>query len=311
MSVGRDSVPVAVIGGGPAGLTAGIYLARAGLGPVVLERGLPGGQVALTFRVENYPGFPEGLSGPELASRLESQARRLGAQLETAEVERVELGEGGFVLRLEPEGTLRARAVVVASGSRPRRLGVPGEEALGGRGVSYCATCDGPLFSGRDVVVVGGGDSALEEALYLARHARQVTVVHRRGQLRAAAVIQQRARAHPRIRLLLNAVVEEVLGDDAVAGVRVRDLSGGGSRELKAEGVFIYIGGLPNTGFLPPEVRRDSAGYLLTGDDLQTSLSGLFAAGDVRQKRLRQVATAVGDGALAALGAQRFLEGLD
>jgi thioredoxin reductase (NADPH) len=306
-----QSCHVAVVGGGPAGLTAAIYAARAGLDVVVLERGVSGGQVFSTFAIENYPGFPGGIAGPELASRMEEQARAWGARIEMSEVGRLELPAGppgGMFRLMASKMSLQAQAVVVASGQRPRWLGVPGEERLRGRGVSYCATCDGPLFRDRRLIVVGGGDSAAEEALFLARYARQVTIVHRRAGLRAVHQLQERARRHERIGFLLESAVEEITGADRVEAARVKHLPSGRVESVPCDGVFIYIGGLPNSGFLPDEIRRDAFGYVITDDRLATSVPGVFAAGDVRAAHLRQVTTAVGDGALAAVSAQRYVE---
>lgn len=236
---------------------------------------------------------------------MEEQARAWGTRIEATEVERLEAG-GAFRLAAG-ERSFWASAVIVASGQRPRLLGVPGEERLRGRGVSWCATCDGPLYRGRRVLVVGGGDSAVEEALFLARYAAQVTIVHRRGELRAVHHLQERARRHERVALALDSVVEEIAGGDRVEAVTVKHLPSGRVDRVLCDGVFIYIGGVPNGGFLPDEVRRDASGYIITDNSLATSLPGVFAAGDVRATPLRQVTTAVGDGALAAVSAQRYL----
>lgn len=304
-----EEIDLVIIGGGPAGLTAGLYAARARLGCAILEKMIPGGLAATTHLIENYPGFPEGIGGMELALKIEEQARRFGARVEIEEVERVGLVDGGFEVKTNL-GEWRSRGIIVASGGRPRRLGVPGEELFVGRGVSYCATCDGAFFRDRVVAVIGGGDSALEEALFLTRFAKKVRVIHRRGELRATKLLQERARGNDRIELVLNSVVEEIHGEGTVKGVTVRDVGTNERRELQVDGLFVYVGFGPNTEFLPPEVRTDEAGFVLTNERLETSVPGMFAAGDVRVKSVRQVATAVGDGALAAVNAGQYIESL-
>ncbi len=313
MSGEAERYDVVVVGGGPAGLTAGLYAARARLRVVVLEKELPGGQIATTSEVENYPGF-ESIAGPDLAARFQQQAEHQGARLVMTEVTALRLGSGGNGAPPEHTvvtvgGEFRAPAVIVASGSSPRRLGVPGEDRLRGRGVSYCATCDGPFFADREVVVVGGGDSAFQEALFLVRFCRKVTIVHRRESFRAQPVLVERARADERVRFVTGAVVEEVLGGETVEAVRLRDTATGRQWELACAGVFPFIGHDPNTGFLPPEVPRDAAGRLLAGEDTRTSVPGVFAAGDVRPKALRQLTTAVADGSTAAMAAEHHLTG--
>ncbi|MEW6547097.1 MAG: thioredoxin-disulfide reductase [Bacillota bacterium] len=304
----RDIHDVVILGAGPAGLTAAIYAGRARLDTVVIDRGVPGGQVATTDMVENYPGFPEGVSGVELARLMSEQAERFGVRTEMAEVE--SLSRDGDLWRVETsEGPYLGRAVIVATGTRPRELGVPGEKELRGRGISYCATCDGAFFRDKPVVVVGGGDSAVSEAEFLTRFASQVTIVHRRGELRAARSLQERVLDNPKIRVRWNSVVAAFLGQDGLQRVRLRDVNTGAESELEAEGAFIYIGLLPNTAFLSGVVPLDEGGYLITDDAMALPAPGLFAAGDVRQKRLRQVATAVGDGAVAAMAAEEYIVG--
>ncbi len=303
--MGAETRDLIVIGGGPAGLTAALYAARGGLATAVLEPGLPGGQVANVHRIENYPGFPDGVSGPELAERLERQARTHGAEILAAGVEAVRLEERRKVV-LTAAGEFAARCLIVATGALPRQLGVPGEQRYRGRGVSYCATCDGAFFRGRDVVVVGGGNAAVEEALFLTRFARRVTIVHRRDRLRAAEVARRRAQASPQIAFRWNAVVTAIEGDDdRVHGVRLRTPEG--ETFLPADGVFIYIGADPVTGFLGNALELVEGGYLKAGEDTATSFPGVFAAGDVRAKTLRQVVTAAADGAVAAAAAERYL----
>lgn len=298
-----------IIGGGPAGLTAALYGARGGLDTVVLEMGAPGGQAGLTDRIENYPGFPEGITGLELAMKFAEQAQRFGARLETATVQGVDF-TGPIKKVLSSSGTFEARAVIIASGAHPRPLGVPGEEEFRGRGVSYCATCDGAFFRDKKVAVIGGGDSAVEEAIFLTRFASQVTIIHRRDTLRAAKILQERARDNPKISFAWNTVVTRIKGGEKVEGLELKDVGSGAVREEAFDGVFIFIGLEPNTAFLQGVVTLDAQGYIVTREDLATSVPGVFAAGDVRVKEFRQVSTAVGDGAVAAMAAERYLASL-
>ncbi len=296
-----------IIGAGPAGLTAAIYAARARLSALVLEKAIPGGQIATTNEIENYPGFDR-IMGPDLAARMQEQAEAQGARLEFAEVTAVEL-DGPVKTAHTPAGAFRGRAVIIATGSEPRRLGVPGEDRLRGRGVSYCATCDGAFFQDKEVIVVGGGDSAFQEGTFLTRYARKVTIVHRRDAFRAQRALVDKARRDPRIAFILNAAVDEILGDQRVEAVRVRDLKTGEVREVPAQGVFPYVGHAPNSAFLPAAVQKDGQGRVLAGEDTRTGLAGVFAAGDIRPKMLRQIATAVADGATAAMAAEHYLTG--
>lgn len=293
-----------VVGGGPAGLTAAIYGARAGLDTAVIERGQMGGQMATAHRVANYPGFPDGIEGAELAARMYEQARCLGAEFLVGEA-------GGQDLDLaSPVKTVaghRARRVVLATGARPRRLGIPGEERLLGRGVSYCATCDGPFFRGRRVMVIGGGDSAVSEALFLAKVASQVIVVHRRDRFRAAPALVEGLLTLGNVETMMGRIPVEIEGDDVVRAVAVRDPAGGPPEKVEVDGVFIYVGLDPETGFLEGQVDLDRDGYIITDTAMRTRLPGVYAAGDVRAKELRQVVTATADGALAAMTAERDL----
>jgi len=298
---------VLIVGAGPAGLTAAIYASRSGLKTVVYEKGFPGGLATVTDRIDNYPGFPEGISGMELGRLLEKQAIRFGALLQSAEVTRLWRGDGS--IHAEVKGSrITAGAAIVATGSVPRKLGVPGEVELTGRGVSYCATCDGPLYKDKVTAVIGGGDSALQEALFLTRFASHVPVIHRRDELRGAAVLQDEVRANPRVELVLNKAIQRIEGDDGATGVLVRDKASGEETVVPADAVFIYVGYDPSVGFLGEEFRRSDSGFLLTDSDLRTSVPGVFAAGDVRQKILKQVVTAAGEGALAAIQAYSYLE---
>lgn len=298
---------VLVIGGGPAGLTAGIYAGRGQLDVVIVERGLPGGQIAQTEEVENYPGFPEPVSGPELAQRMVAQAERFGAKIVMDEVESLTRTGDGFLVR-GYERDYAAKAVIIATGANPRRLGVPGEDTFYGRGVSTCATCDGFFYRGKHVVVVGGGDAAVEEGLFLTKFADSVTIVHRRDALRANKVAQERAFANPKVRFVWNTVVDEVLGDDGrVVGVRTRDVATGATGSIEADGVFVYVGHVPNTGYLQGSVALNAHGYVDVRDEIFTDVEGVFAAGDVADEVYRQLSTSVGAGTRAAMAAERWL----
>ncbi|MGB9803423.1 thioredoxin-disulfide reductase [Desulfofundulus sp.] len=297
---------VAIIGGGPAGLTAGIYSARAKLKSLLIERGMTGGLAATTEFIENYPGFSEGIGGPELMTRMEAQARRFGLEIVNSNVEAIRKENLHFIINTE-DTEIVARTVIVATGAQPQRLQVRGEETFYGRGVSYCATCDGAFFKDKHVAVVGGGDAAVEEAMFLTKFASRVFIIHRRGELRATRILQERARQNPRLQFIWYSVVDEIMGRETVSGVRIKDVRTGQTSELPVEGVFIYIGYSPNSSLVKELVKLDEQGYILTDANMHTSCPGLFAAGDVRQKSLRQVVTAVADGAIAAVSAEKYL----
>lgn len=314
MGAPASDLDVAVVGGGPGGLTAGIYAARAGLKATVFESAVFGGQAASTDLVENYPGFPEPIAGAELAENMRRQAERCGCGLASSGVSGLErAGDGpgaGWTLRTD-SGPVSALTVVAASGARPARLGVPGEEKFWGRGISCCATCDGAFFRGREVVVVGGGDTAVKEAAFLTRFASHVTLVHRRDRLRAGHANRERlAAAGGKVTLRLESRVVGILGGEKVSGVRLEHVRTGERAELACEGVFLFVGFLPNSDWLPPEVKRNERGYVLTDEDMATSAPGVFACGDVRSKPFRQIVTACGEGALAAHSAQDHIERL-
>lgn len=297
---------VIIIGAGPAGLTAGMYAARGGLSTVILELAMPGGQAASTEKIENYPGFPEGINGFDLMNSFHKQAQTFGVEFIFEEVLKLDLK--GKVKKIQTHSqVLEARSIIIAAGSKPRLLGVPGEEHFRGRGVSYCATCDGAFFRGKTVVVVGGGDAALEEGMYLTKFAEQVIIVHRREGFRASQIAVKRAKANPKIKFELNAVVEEIMGSENVQGVRIKDVRSGEIREIPADGVFIYVGTDPNAQFIKGEIETNAQGYIITNSLLQTNIEGVYAAGDIRNTPLRQVATAVGDGALAAVEVEKYL----
>ncbi|HEY2473997.1 MAG TPA: thioredoxin-disulfide reductase [Candidatus Cybelea sp.] len=301
---------VIVIGSGPAGLTAAVYAARANLRPLVLAGGLYGGQLMLTTDVENYPGFPEGIMGPDLMVRFREQAERFGARIENVDVASVEFAKHPLIVRtLDAE--YKAETVIVATGASARWLDIPGEELLRGRGVSSCATCDGAFFRDKQIVVVGGGDSALEEALFLTRFGRRVTVIHRRDKLRASKIMANRAHAHEKVDFIWNTVVEEVLGKTHVTGLRLRNLFDGTTTEFKTDALFIAIGHIPNTSVFAEQLDLDELGYVASPDGTSTNIDGVFVAGDVNDHRYRQAITAAGMGCRAAMDAEKYLEALE
>ncbi|ATW26204.1 thioredoxin-disulfide reductase [Candidatus Formimonas warabiya] len=297
---------VIVIGGGPAGLTAGLYGARAGLKILLLERAMPGGQAAMTEKIENYPGYPQGIGGPELMMSFMEQALRFGLEYQSEEVKKVNFYSPEKSVETDGK-SFSAKAIILATGSRPKFLNVPGEKEFQGRGVSYCATCDGAFFREKKVVVAGGGDSALEEAMFLTKYAREVVLIHRRDQLRAAKVLQDRAQRNDKLHFMLDSVIETIEGTQGVEKVRLRNVKTGENKVEATDGVFVFVGHIPNTSFLAGTVELTEDGYIRTGNQLKTSVSGVFAAGDVRDKFLRQVSTAVGDGAEAAMAAERYI----
>lgn len=304
---------VIIIGGGPAGLTAGLYARRARMKTLLIEKALCGGQILTADTIENYPGFPDGIKGPELAEWMLKQAEHFGLERKDAGAESLVREDGKdavFTVGLSEGDEVSALSVIIASGARWNRLNIPGESELAGRGVSYCATCDGPLFKAKEVVVVGGGDTALEDALFLTRFAGKVTVLHRRDRLRAAGILQERARANKKISFCLNSVATEIIGKNKVEAIRTKNVNDGTIKDLKADGVFVLIGLSPNSGFAKEVVKLDDKGYIITDDDMRTSAEGVFACGDVRAKLLRQVVTAAGDGAVAAFSAQHYIERL-
>lgn len=302
---------VLIIGAGPAGLTAGIYASRGGLKAGIIEMAMPGGQAASTERIENYPGFPEGIGGFELMNKFHLQAQAFGVDFIFEEVSNLEI-QGSIKKVITQTQTFEAKSLIIAAGSKPRLLNVPGENTFHGRGVSYCATCDGAFFKGKKVIVVGGGDAAIEEGTYLTKFAENVTIIHRRSGFRASQIALERAKSNSKIHFVLDSIVEEILGSEQVEGVRVKNTISSESQVLPAEGVFIYIGTEPNADFLQEvgEIEVEERGYIKTGNHLQTNIPGVFAAGDIRDTPLRQVATAVGDGALAAVEVEKYLANL-
>ncbi len=299
---------VVIIGGGPAGLTAGLYASRARLKALLLEAMMVGGQMVTTDIVENYPGFAQGISGTELTSIMEEQAKRFGLMTEMGEVVGLEVADGKKSVKTAG-GAYQPEAVIICTGTEYRKLGIPGEAEFTGRGVSYCATCDGAFFQDSKIVVVGGGDSALSEALFLTKFAGEITIIHRRDALRATKIYQERAFANPKINFLWDSVVEEIRGNQTVENVIVKNVKSGEVSEVRTEGVFMFIGIEPKTAFLRGVVELDESGYVVADEtNLQTSVEGIYAAGDARKKLLRQVATAVGDGATAAFAVEKYLE---
>jgi thioredoxin reductase (NADPH) len=308
MSDVRD---VIVIGGGPAGYTAALYAARANLKPLVIEGFSWGGQLMVTSDVENYPGYPDGIMGPEMMAEFRRQAERFGAEFVTDDVTRVDLSEEPLRIWVEND-EYTAQSVIVATGATARWLGLPCEQHFQGRGLSACATCDGAFFKERELVVVGGGDSAMEEANFLTRYATKVTVVHRRDEFRASQIMLERARANPKIEFITNAVVENIFGDGKVEGVTLRDTQTGETWDYKTDGVFVAIGHDPNTKLFVDQLDHDAAGYLVTKPgSTETNVPGVFAAGDVQDHVYRQAVTAAGSGCMAALDAERYLAALE
>ena len=298
-----------IIGGGPAGLTAGIYAMRSRLNTVLLEKFMPGGQMAIIDFVENYPGFPGGIGGLDVSTAMEQQARSLGLEITSTEVLSVGLMEEEKVV-YTADGEYRAPTVILATGANPRRLGVPGEDRLIGKGVSYCATCDGAFFRDKEIAVVGGGNTAVQDGVFLTRFAGKVTVIHRRNQLRATKILQERVFKNPKMEVAWDSIVVEVRGDHKVESLLLENVRDGSRRELPVDGVFILVGTDPNTAFVRDQVVLDPAGYIITDEDMQTNVPGVFAAGDCRRKILRQMITAAADGAIAAVSAERYIESL-
>ena len=299
---------VAIIGAGPAGLAAAIYAARARLRTLVLDESIPGGQVKTTHKVSNYPGFPEDVKGADLALAFAAQAERFGARVRRAvEITKHDLASTPKTLELDEEETIEARAVIVATGAKPRPLGVPGEDLFRGRGISYCATCDGAYFEGKDIHVIGGGNSAVEESLFLTQFARSVTVVHQFMEFQAEPASVQEALANPKIRVLLGHEPRGFHGETALERLEVEELATGERKQLRTDGVFVFIGMVPRTDLLAPYLPLGPGGYVETTEAMETKVPGLYAAGDIRVKRFRQITTAVADGTIAALAAQKHL----
>lgn len=300
---------VVILGSGLAGLTAAIYTARANLSPLLVEGVQAGGQLSLTTEVENYPGFPKGIMGPQLIQDMRAQAARFGTEYLSGDVSAADLKRSPFTVTIEGEQTNETKTLIIATGASAIMLGVPGEARLMGHGVSTCATCDGYFFRGKELVVVGGGDSAMEESTFLTKFATRVSVAHRRDTLRASKIMQDRASKNEKITFIWNSVVEEVLGGSVVTGVRLRNVASGETSELKTAGLFVAIGHTPNTSLFMGQIEMDAKGYILTKNGTHTNVPGVFAAGDVQDPKYRQAVTAAGSGCMAAIDAERFLEG--
>jgi thioredoxin reductase (NADPH) len=307
-SASRDKpLDVLILGSGPAGLTAALYAARAQLNSLVLVGMELGGRVALTHAIENYPGFPEGIGGPQLGELFQKQAEHFGARVEFDTANEVDLSKRPFRVKAD-NGEYLARSLIVSTGARPNHLNIPGERELAGRGVSYCATCDGWFFIDKKVVVVGGGDSAMEESVFLTRYASDITIIHRREALRAGALLQERARGNPKIKFIWSTVVTEIVGVEKVEAVRLKNVNTGEEALYLTDGVFIFIGHTPNTHMFKGQLKMDGKGYIKVDNLMQTNIPGVFAAGEVADPNFRQVVTSAGMGAAAAIQATRFLE---
>lgn len=304
---------VIIIGGGPAGLTAALYASRARMKTLLIESLSVPGQAIVTDLIENYPGFPDGVNGFTLIERFKKQAQRFGAEFNTGDVKKIQghkdKGRRGWKVEMGNKA-FTSLSLIIASGARPKKLGVPGEDRLRGRGVSYCATCDGALYKDKAVVLVGGGDTAVDEALFLTRFVKKLTLVHRRDRLRATKILQERALANKKIGFAWSSEAVEILGRDKVSGVKVKNVKSGEETDIPCDGVFIFVGYLPNTDFVKGSIRLDREGYIVADDNMDTPEKGIFACGDCRQKLLRQVITACGDGATAAFSAQQYVEEL-
>lgn len=307
MTDNANKVKMLILGSGPAGFAAALYAARAELAPVVLTGTQLGGQAALTYTIENYPGFPNGVGGAELGDLFQKQAEHFGARVEFDTANKVDLSARPFKVTTDA-GEYEADTLVVTTGASPIHLNIPGEDTLLGRGVSYCATCDGAFFKDKKVVVVGGGDSALEEGLFLTRYASSVTIIHRREEFRAGAILQKRAKDHPKIQFILNTVATEVVGKEKMEAVRLKNVQTGEETIVEADGIFIFVGHTPNTQLFEGQLKMDSHGYIETDMLMQTSVAGVFAAGEAADPHFRQVITSAGMGAAAAIQATRFLE---
>ncbi len=311
MNIPDNVKDLIIIGGGPAGLTAGLYAVRDMLDVVLLEELSPGGQIAKTAVVENYPGFPEPVNGFELIDRVTKQAKSQGLTVLTEQVKRIECSEESPVKTVVTnQGTHRALAVIITTGARYRKLGVPGEKEFYGRGVSYCATCDAMFFRGKDIAVIGGGDTALKESMFLTRFVNSLTLIHRRNRLRGEKSLQNLLLQHPKVTVMFNSVITEITGEDTVGTITVKNLSTETTEQLGFSGIFLFVGMIPNTEFLGEVLDLSDRGYIITDDTMETSCPGVFAAGDVRDKLLRQMVTACGEGATAAFAARQYIEDL-
>ncbi len=303
----EEHVSLVIIGAGPAGLSAGLYAARAELAPVVVTGIQPGGQAALTFTIENYPGFPDGIGGPELGELFQKQAEKFGARVEFDSVSKVDLSATPYKVEIYGK-TFITESMIISTGATPNHLNVPGEKELTGKGVSYCATCDGWFFKDKKAVVVGGGDSALEEALFLTRFVKEVTIVHRRDELRAGAILQRRAMAHEKVNFKFDSIVTSINGEKQVESVTIKNVRTGEEEDFATDGVFIFIGHKPNSDLFKDQIAMDENGYIIVDNKMQTNLPGVYAAGEICDPIYRQVVTSAGMGAAAAIMATHYLE---
>ena len=304
----KTDYDLVIIGAGPAGLTAGIYAARARMNVLLLEKAVPGGQILVTDWIENYSGFPEGISGFDLSEKMKTQAEDLGLEIETAEVHSLNLA-GKVKEIILKDRSITSKSLIIASGASPRNLGI-GEDKFIGKGISFCATCDAPFFKDKTVVAIGGGDTAVQEAVFLTKFAKKVYLVHRRDQLRAEKILQERAFENDKIEIIWDSVATGVDGFFGVESVKIKNVKTNEEKTLKADGCFIWVGILPNTSFLNESLKTDETGFIQADKNMQTSVPGVFAVGDVRDTPLRQISTAVGDGAMAAVSAEHFIENL-
>lgn len=298
---------VIIVGAGPAGLTAALYAGRYCLKTVVFEKMMPGGQIILSPTIENYPGFPEGIKTEDLIANFVKQIEPLGVKIESEEILSIEKNSNNFFVVNTADNKYETKAVIIASGAKWKKLAVPGEEKLTGRGVSYCGTCDAPLFKNKEIIVVGGGDKAIEEAIYLSSYASKVTIIHRRQEFRAANIILEKAKKNQKINFVLDSIVEEIVGDKKVESVKVKNVKTGSNILINCQGVFIFVGIEANTGFIKNYLKLDSQGFIITDDQMQTSESGIWACGDCRSKVLYQVINGCGEGAVAAHGVHSYL----
>jgi thioredoxin reductase (NADPH) len=298
-----------IIGGGPAGLTAGLYAARGGLNVIMIEKIVPGGQVIITDLIENYPGFSEGISGPDLVQKMTEQVKRFDLNIENNEVISVDFTEPVKKITLNDK-TITSHTVIIATGASPKKLGIPGEDIFFGKGISSCATCDGPFFKDRVVAAVGGGDTAVQESLFLTKFVKKVYLIHRRNKLRAAAILQNRAFSNEKIEMVWDSVLTDIGGLTHVENITVQNVKTGDKKQLSVDGCFIWVGTIPNTQFLADSVKLDEYGFIIADLNMETSVPGVFTAGDVRNTPLRQVVTAVGDGAIAAISAENYIENI-